>query len=107
MQRVVGQFLPRPPQMKSPLLWGTEERVRELLGEGVGSLNMRHRTFTFRFESPERWLDFHRANLGPAARAFASMDADTSAKLAQSLLDLTRRCNRSGDETLIIPAEYL
>lgn len=107
MQRVVAQYLPRPPQLKPPLLWGTEERIRELLGAGAGSLKMNRRSFTFRFRTPRHWLEFQRSYLGPAVCAFKALDAGGQEKLARDLLDLVSRCSRSGDETVLIPAEYL
>jgi ubiquinone/menaquinone biosynthesis C-methylase UbiE len=38
MFRTMGKHVAPPPGIKPPPFWGTEERVRELLGEGVSSL---------------------------------------------------------------------
>jgi SAM-dependent methyltransferase len=107
MQRVVAQYLPRPPQLKPAMLWGTEQRLRQLLGAGVSSLETSRRIFTFRFRSAEDWLEFQRSKLGPAVCAFEALDASAGEKLAQDLLDLVRRSSRSGDRTVVVPAEYL
>jgi hypothetical protein len=37
---------PPPPNALSPLLWGTEEHVRQLFGDRVESLQMSERMFT-------------------------------------------------------------
>ena len=38
MFRTMGKHVSPPPGVKPPPLWGTEERLRELLGEGVSSV---------------------------------------------------------------------
>src|SRR3712207_4445501 len=38
MFRVTGRYVPPPAGLKAPALWGTEERLRELLGDGVESI---------------------------------------------------------------------
>jgi len=34
MFRTIAQLVPPPPGARSPLLWGTEDNVRALLGDG-------------------------------------------------------------------------
>ena len=64
--RTIGAHVPPPEGISSPLLWGTEERTRELLGAGARELDMRRRDYTFRFDSPRHFTDFFRENYGPA-----------------------------------------
>lgn len=40
--RVTAKYL--PPPLKPPFLWGTEERLRELFGQGVSSLEVHRRS---------------------------------------------------------------
>ena len=35
--RTIGKYVPPPAGVKSPALWGTEQRLRELFGDGSGS----------------------------------------------------------------------
>lgn len=41
--RTIGKYIPPPPGVKSPALWGTEQRLRELFGEGISELKINRR----------------------------------------------------------------
>jgi ubiquinone/menaquinone biosynthesis C-methylase UbiE len=105
--RVTAKHVPPPPGLKPAMLWGTEERLRELFGDQVTSLRAPRRAFVFRYRSPEHWLEYFRTYFGPTLRAFAALDAAGQAALARDLLDVTRRFNRSEDHTLVMSGEYL
>ncbi len=107
MLRVHARYLPPPPGLKPPVLWGTEERVRELFGDGITSLQNTRRVFSFRYRSVEHYWDFMRTHNGPTIKAFQALDATARENLTGELMDLTRRFNRSGDETMVVPADYL
>jgi len=40
-------------------------------------------------------------------RTYGALDAEKQAAFTQDLTDLMARGNRSGDETLVLPSEYL
>lgn len=105
--RVLAQYLPAPPGLKSPVLWGTEERLRELFGDGILSLQITPRSFYFRYRSAQHWLDVFRTYLGPVRTVFEALDSAKQEELARDLLAVIRRFNRSGDETLVAPNDYL
>ena len=107
INRTIGRHVPPPPGLKPPMLWGSEERLRELLGDGIASLHATRRSFVFRYRSAEHWLEFFRAYYGPTQRAFAALDPPGQDHLARDLLAVLRRFNRSGDETLVAPNAYL
>lgn len=106
-QRVSAPYAPPPPGVSSPLLWGTEERVRELLGRGTTSLQVTRRSFVFRFRSEQHWMEINLRYLGPAKHLYESLDPSQREALAQDMREVVRRFNRSGDETLLIPSDYL
>jgi SAM-dependent methyltransferase len=105
--RTVGAHVPPPAGVQSPMLWGTEERLRELFGDGIASLRTTRRSFVFRYRSPEHWLEAFRTTYGPTLKAFEAVGVAGEDALAGDLLALARRFNQSGDETLAAPAEYL
>jgi hypothetical protein len=107
MAQTIGRHVPPPPGLKSPMLWGTEERLRELFGDGISALDTNRRAFVQRFRSPEHWLEVSRSYFGPTARAFEAVGPQGEEVLRRDLLALLARFNRSGDATLIAPAEYL
>jgi len=107
MFRTVGKHFPPPPGIKPPALWGTEERLQELLGDGVSSLDTTRRTYTFRYHSAEHFIGHFRSYYGPMHRAFDSLDEEEREALERDLEELIGDWNVSGDETAILPSDYL
>jgi hypothetical protein len=105
--RAIGAYLPPPPGLRSPALWGTEERLRELFGSEVSSLNVARRHYLFRYRSAAHWLDVFRTVYGPVLKAFAALDTFGQAGLTRDLLELLERFNTAGPDTLVVPSEYL
>ena len=105
--RTIGKYVPPPAGVKSPALWGTEQRLRELFGDGISELEITKRMFVFRYRSAQHWLDIFRTFYGPLLKAFAALDAAGQASLAGDLTDLLERFNQGGRETLAVPSEYL
>ena len=105
--RTIGKYVPPPPGVKSPALWGTEARLRELFGEGISELAVARRNFVFRYRSAEHFLEVFRTYYGPVLKAFAALDAEGQAHLARDLTEVLERFNRGGSETLAVPSEYL
>jgi SAM-dependent methyltransferase len=102
--KVIAGYIAPPAGLRSPLLWGTEERLRELF-PGC-KVEAPRRQFVFRYRSPRHWLDTFRTYYGPTHKAFAALDAGKQAALAEDLLGLARKHNRGGD-ALVLPSEYL
>ena len=104
--RTVGRHVPPPAGLSSPMLWGSEEHLRALLGDGVVSLEVRERTFTFRFPSPEHFVTFFRLWYGPTVMAFAALEGAAREALEADLIALARRFDRLGADASAIPATY-
>jgi ubiquinone/menaquinone biosynthesis C-methylase UbiE len=107
MFRAVGKHFPPPPGIKPPPLWGTEERLRELFGEGISSLQTTRRSYVFRYPSVEHFIESFRTYYGPVHKAFESLDAAGQDALARDLEKLLHDRNTSGDGTLVVPSDYL
>ncbi len=104
---VTAQHAPPPPGINPPPLWGTEERLRELFGDGISDLRVEPRTFNFRFRSPEHWLEYFRTYFGPIIKAFERAGDAGAPALEADLLGAMRGANRAGDRALVAPAEYI
>jgi hypothetical protein len=90
--------------VKSPALWGTEERLKELFaGHTVRSTPQ---IYNFRYRSADHWLEVFKTYYGPTNRAFATL-ADGGAALEADIRDLLARMNVGGRDTLIVPSEYV
>ncbi|MBK9713448.1 MAG: methyltransferase domain-containing protein [Kouleothrix sp.] len=105
--RTIGKYVPPPPGVKSPALWGTEPRLRELFGDGISKLTINRRYFVFRYHSAQHWLEVFRTYYGPMLKAFGALDATGQAGLARDLTDLLQRFNQGGPDTLVVPSEYI
>ena len=107
MFKLIGRYIPPAPGVKSPALWGTEERLRELFGGRIAALQAPRRNFMFRYRSPRHWLDTFRTYYGPMHKAFAALDAGKQESLAEDVLGLAQRFNSATDGSMVVPGEYL
>src|SRR5262252_105990 len=85
--RLIGQYVPPAPGIQSPLLWGTEAHVEELF-PAAATIDHTTRAFTFRYRSPEHFVEVFRRFYGPVHQAFAGLDAYGQAALEADLEDL-------------------
>ncbi len=105
--KTIGKHVPPPPGLKSPALWGTEVRLAELFASAAEEIDAQRREYVFRYRSPAHWLEVFRTYYGPTHKAFGALDAVNQHALAEDITALLRRFNRSGDESLVLPSEYL
>ena len=103
--KVIGKFFPPIPGVNPGTLWGTDDRLKELFpGHRIAS---KSQVFTFRYRSPEHWLEVFRNFYGPLHKAFAALDAEKAAALEADILDLLHKHNTAGSTALAVPSEYL
>jgi SAM-dependent methyltransferase len=105
--KVIGKYLPPAVGVKSPALWGTEERLRGLFADKIDSIAIEKKNFVFRYRSPAHWLETFRTFYGPMHKAFGALDASKQEALAADMIALAGRFNRGGEATLLAPSEYL
>jgi SAM-dependent methyltransferase len=105
--KLIGRYIPPPTGLKSPALWGTETRLRELFGQRIDRIAIEPRHFAFRYRSPAHWVQVFRMYYGPMHKAFAALDPAKQNSLAADLIALAERFNRATDGSLVAPSEYL
>jgi SAM-dependent methyltransferase len=105
--KLIGRYLPPPAGVKSPALWGTEARLRDLFGERLATIAIEPRYFAFRYRSAAHWLEVFRTFYGPMHKAFGALDATLQESLAADLIALAEGFNRATDGTLVAPSEYI
>jgi ubiquinone/menaquinone biosynthesis C-methylase UbiE len=106
----VGRHAPPPPG-ESPLLWGDEGHVRDLLDDGVASLRCERRTYVERLPGgPGDYAAFFRETFGPLIVLREALSADP-ARLAALDRDLDAFAERSNagppEGPFACPYEYL
>ena len=105
--RLIGSYAPPPPNMRPAALWGTEERVRELFGDGLSSLSFKSGALTHRFLSASHYADFFLTHYGPTLKLFETLDAQRREAFRNDLAALVQRYNRADDGTALFAADYL
>jgi SAM-dependent methyltransferase len=104
--KTIGRYVPPPPGVKSPALWGSMEHLRALFGANA-SIAAESRNFAFRYRSPQHCFETFRDYYGPVLKAFAAIDAGARVKLAADFHALLGEFNIATDGTLVVPSEYL
>jgi len=104
--KVLGKHLPPPAGVKSPALWGTPAQLAEFFG-AAGTIKAEARHFTFRYRSPEHFVDIFKTYYGPMHKAFIALDDARQQELRNDLLALIGRMNRAEDGTMVVASEYL
>jgi ubiquinone/menaquinone biosynthesis C-methylase UbiE len=105
--KTIGRYIPPAPGVKSPALWGTKARLEDLFGRTAKGIRTASRQFTFRYRSPEHFIEVFRTYYGPMNKTYGALDAEKQAAFTEDLLALMQRGNRSGDGSLVLPSEYL
>ncbi|HEX8754351.1 MAG TPA: methyltransferase domain-containing protein [Solirubrobacterales bacterium] len=104
---VVAKHAPPPPGMVPPVLWGTEERLRELFGDGISELRVERRGSRQAFRSADHYIEFFRTYFGPIKMAFERVGPDGEAALEADLRVFLEEANTGGDRGLVIEPDYL
>ena len=107
MFAIVVKHAPPPFKIDPPVLWGTEERLRELFGSGISDLRIERPELVQRYPSSEFYLEYFRRWFGPTKMAFERLDGVAQVRLAEDLLELYDRHNMAGDLAMVVPATYL
>jgi SAM-dependent methyltransferase len=105
--KTVARHVPPPAGVRPPSLWGTEARLRELLGHAVSRLEITRRTHVWRFRSPEAFAGFFQDRYGPTRKAFEALDEAGQRRLWDDLTALAREHDTEAGLTVAMAAEYL
>jgi hypothetical protein len=107
MFMTIAKHAPPPPGVPSPLRWGTEDGLRELLGDGVSDLRIERRRSRQAFRSADHFLDFFRTYFGPTKVAYERVGAEGEEALTADLHAYLEESNVAGDRALVLEPEYL
>lgn len=107
MFQTTAKHAPPPPGIDSPLLWGTEERLRELFGDGIADLRVEKRVSRQPFRSADHYIDFFRTYFGPSKMAYERVGPEGEGALTDDLRTFLNDANTAGDRALVLEAEYL
>jgi ubiquinone/menaquinone biosynthesis C-methylase UbiE len=101
-----GEYAPPPPPgALPPVMWGSEEHVRELFGDRVVSLHTTRREYVERAASPRAYCELFNQTFGPAVAIRAGLvdQPERAAAFDRDFLGYATRSNSGPPEG---PAEY-
>jgi SAM-dependent methyltransferase len=105
--RASASYMPPPPDFASPpILWGTEEHVREMFGSVATDLEFERRSATIEWESIDGFADFFMDRFGPLVTA-RQMLGERFGELRAEIVAIWADNNEADDGRLILPQEYL
>jgi ubiquinone/menaquinone biosynthesis C-methylase UbiE len=102
-----ARYASPPAGLRPPTDWGTEARLRELFGDRTSSLRIARRSALFRYRNSRHWIDVFRTYFGPIIRTLEALDEQRRRSYLADLDGMLNRFNRSGDDTLMVSADYL
>jgi ubiquinone/menaquinone biosynthesis C-methylase UbiE len=101
---------PPPPGAQPPPLWGSEDHVRELLGDGLSDLKMeRHVLSITEFATAEEYMNFFKDKYGPTLAVLKNIgdDADKRAEFDAAYREFAEGANSGSDGAARFDQEYL
>ncbi len=105
--KIIGGYVPPPAGLQSPAMWGTDAHLDLLFGQDVEEIEVARKNFNFRYRSADHWLEIFRQYYGPIHKAFAALEDRQQQSLVQDLKNLIDNMNQSGDDSMLVPGEYL
>lgn len=98
---------PPPAGVPSPLLWGTEDGLEQLLGHGTTTMVSRARPARQYWRSVEHAVEVFWTNFGPTIRAAAVAGPDGNDALRDDLAAIFERYDRSDGPSTVVVNTYL
>jgi SAM-dependent methyltransferase len=107
MFKTTGKHVPPPASIPSPLLWGSEEVVRERFGGRVSEIEFERRDIDFVLPfGPAATVEHFRKFYGPTQKAFEAAGGNAPA-LRADLDALWQANNKAANGTTLVSSEYL
>jgi SAM-dependent methyltransferase len=92
--------------VKPPVLWGTEERLRDLFADSLAELRFRRREVILRYRDLDHWLEFFTTYFGPIREIADGLDEPRRRQFGEDLKQLVAKANRATDGSVASPVEY-
>jgi SAM-dependent methyltransferase len=96
-----------PPGVSPPVLWGSEDHVRQLFGDGVSGLRTERIKSRQPFYSVDHYIEFFRTYFGPTQMAYERVGPEGEQALTDDLHAFLEGANTAGERALVLEAEYL
>jgi ubiquinone/menaquinone biosynthesis C-methylase UbiE len=104
---LMARFVPPPPGLLPPTVWGTEERLRELFGDRISALETQRQHAEICYSSTAALFDLFCQWFGPISTAWQALDGSQREQFRDSWIALAEQFNTAQDGTCEIHSEYL
>jgi ubiquinone/menaquinone biosynthesis C-methylase UbiE len=108
MFKLSTKYIPPPPGITPPVMWGDEETVTQRFSEDISDLKMERIKVIFRFDVPPvDVVELFKTYFGPTQVAFSKLGEADRAALHQDMVDLFTSKNIATDGGTENEMEYL
>ena len=109
---LLGRFAPPPPAgALPPILWGDQDHVRTLFGDGVASLDLIRRQYVETLSGSSRtgedYVAFYKETFGPIIAIYSGLEPARRAEFDRDFLDFATRRNQGTPEAAEYHYDYL
>jgi ubiquinone/menaquinone biosynthesis C-methylase UbiE len=107
---IAPKYLPPPRGVPYPLLWGSENIVRERFGNGISDLRLTRRIWQMKFPFGEaEAVEFFSKHFGPVKRTLDALsnEPEKQKQMKKDLFDFYTKHNHAADGTVLCDAEWL
>lgn len=105
--KLIGRWMPPPAGVPSPAAWGEHARIEELFQGKASCIRTTQRQFTFRYRSPQHWIEVFRNYYGPINKLYEALDNQGRIDFTQELMTMLLHGNRANDGSLVLASKYL
>lgn len=106
--QLTAKMVPPPPGLPAPVLWGSDQMVRERLGNGVSKLSMTRHNAVFEYPfPPEEVVSYFRTYFGPTQMTYSRLDDKGKAELTAQMVAIWKKHNLSPNGNTKVEGEYL
>ena len=102
-----AKYNPPPPGTPSPLRWGTEEGVKELLGEKCSIIDLSEQIAVQYYRSTDHAVEVFRRWFGPTIRTCEKLSEKEQKNVLNELKTVFEHYNYSDDGTALVENKYL
>lgn len=109
MFRLFSTYIPPAAGLAPPIRWGDEDYLKEIFGDGIGSITNNVRKAVFRFASAKDNVDFFRTYYGPTLKTFEALSVADRSSLEREMIELNHKFDLNGGQggPIAISADYL
>ncbi len=105
--RASSAYMPPPPDFASPpILWGTEDHVREMFAAVATDFEFERHSATIEWESVDGFADFFMDRFGPLVTA-KNLLGERFEELRARIVAIWEEANEADDGSLRLPQQYL